>query len=51
MMHKPPRIKYYVEYEINAEHDTESITMFAHGPQMVRDILDSYIVAKIEEIE
>ena len=48
---KSPRIKYYVEYEINAEHDTESITLFAHGPQMVRDILDSYIVVKIEEIE
>ena len=23
----PPMIKYYVEYEINAEHDTESITV------------------------
>jgi hypothetical protein len=51
MMLKAPRIKYYVEYEINAEHDTESITLFAHGPQMVRDILDSYIVVKIEEMK
>ena len=51
MMLKSPMIKYYVEYEINAEHDKESITLFAYGPQMVRDILDSYVVVKIKEMK
>ena len=47
MITRPPWIKYLVTYEINGDRDTDTIYICAHGPQMVKDIMNHYIVKTI----
>jgi hypothetical protein len=49
MITRPPWIKYLVTYEINGDRDTDTIYICAHGPQMVKDIMEHYIVRDVIE--
>jgi predicted TPR repeat methyltransferase len=59
---KPEWIRYEVRYrslkvdselnlKTNSEFAVNKIYIYAHGEQMVRDILDEYVVTKIERTD
>ena len=45
---KPEWIRYNVTYFVFEPEVTAEIYIYAHGEQKVRDILDDYIIIKIE---
>ena len=49
MITRPPWIKYLVTYAITGDRAPDTLYICAHGPQMVKDIMEHYIVRDVIE--